>query len=358
MIKNLSSDRLYFIDAIRAWAILMMLQGHFVAALLSDSYRNMDNQLYVVWNYFRGITAPVFFTVSGFIFTLLLIRNFDQGWLNPRVKKGIKRGLQLIAIGYILQIRFFRLIKGEINDSYNIVHVLQCLGLSVILIVLLYLCFYKTKKEVLAIFLCLITVLLFVFKSRYVQWNYSFLPEFIANYFVKANGSVFTIVPWFGYTSFGGFLSVFFLNYTTKSNFYRNTILITVFLLGCILIINSYGMIKNLYVITGFNFFNEALQDSYLFEHLGVVLLIFAFFMLFGKYCNRQIILRIGQKTLPIYILHSMVLYGSISGFGLSRFFYHSLSFVPVFIGAICFVVLISGTILIFYKKSPKSIEM
>ncbi|MGB5691483.1 MAG: heparan-alpha-glucosaminide N-acetyltransferase domain-containing protein, partial [Flavobacteriaceae bacterium] len=61
--------RLFFIDAMRAWAILMMLQGHFVDGLLEESFRDPDSSVYSIWKYFRGITAPVFFTVSGFIFT-------------------------------------------------------------------------------------------------------------------------------------------------------------------------------------------------------------------------------------------------------------------------------------------------
>ena len=66
------SKRLYFIDAMRAWAILMMLQGHFIDGLLDPIFRDPSSMVYSTWKYFRGITAPVFFTVSGFIFTYLL----------------------------------------------------------------------------------------------------------------------------------------------------------------------------------------------------------------------------------------------------------------------------------------------
>ena len=62
-----SVQRLYYIDAIRAWAILMMLQGHFIDGLLDPAFRDKENELFSWWLYFRGITAPVFFTVSGFI---------------------------------------------------------------------------------------------------------------------------------------------------------------------------------------------------------------------------------------------------------------------------------------------------
>ncbi|MEM6543164.1 MAG: acyltransferase family protein, partial [Bacteroidota bacterium] len=69
------SKRLFFIDAMRAWAILMMLQGHFIDGLLDPIFRDPEHLAYSIWLYFRGITAPVFFTVSGFIFTYLLLRS-------------------------------------------------------------------------------------------------------------------------------------------------------------------------------------------------------------------------------------------------------------------------------------------
>ncbi len=350
MTKGKKNDRLYFIDAIRAWAIVMMLQGHFVTALLADVYRDNGNLFFSIWSYFRGVTAPLFFTVSGFIFTFLLVRQYDQGLANPRVKKGIKRGVQLMAIGYLLQIRFAMVFKGGINDSYDIVHVLQCLGLSIILIVLVYLVSFKFKRAVFSLLLCSMTILLFIFKSSYEQWDYSFIPEFFSNYFTKANGSVFTIVPWFGFASFGGFLAVVFSNNHAKPNFYRNAI-ITIVCTGFILVANSYEIIRDLKELTGLQFFKDTLQNTYLFARLGVILFVFAFFVLFRQYFKSKLLLKIGQKTLPIYVLHSIMLYGSITGFGLSRFFYHSLSPTSVILGVTFFVVLVSATVMIVDGK-------
>ena len=79
--------RLYFIDALRAFAILMMLQGHFISGLLDPVFTHPNNPIYSFWLYCRGFTAPVFFTITGWVFTFLLLRNSEQGWKNPRVKK-------------------------------------------------------------------------------------------------------------------------------------------------------------------------------------------------------------------------------------------------------------------------------
>ncbi|MGB4545551.1 MAG: heparan-alpha-glucosaminide N-acetyltransferase domain-containing protein, partial [Flavobacteriaceae bacterium] len=53
----MEQKRLHFIDAIRAWAILMMLQGHFIDGLLAPQFRDQDQDWFQIWTYFRGITA-------------------------------------------------------------------------------------------------------------------------------------------------------------------------------------------------------------------------------------------------------------------------------------------------------------
>ena len=146
--KVTKAQRLFFIDAMRAWAILMMLQGHFIDGLLDPVYRDTTNSGFNLWLYFRGITAPVFFTMSGFIFTYLLIRMPYKGWTNPRVKKGIKRGVQLVFIGYLLRLNFLGLLKGQIYDAFYLVDVLHCIGLSILTIIGLYLLSIKARSWV------------------------------------------------------------------------------------------------------------------------------------------------------------------------------------------------------------------
>ncbi len=347
--KALVTGRLHFIDALRAWAILMMLQGHFVAALLSDSYRDQETLLFAVWSYFRGITAPVFFAVSGFIFTFLLVRNSSEGIKNPRVKKGIIRGLQLMAIGYFLQIRFILLFQGTLHPSYNIVHVLQCLGISIIILILLYILCYRLTIWVFQAVLCSITLVLFLYKDSYENWNFTYLPEFIANYFTNAYGSAFTIFPWLGFATFGAFLAVLFAQNHRKNHFYPYAIL-TTGVLGYLLVFQATGVISDIGDFIGMAFTEHHPANNYLFERLGAVLLMFSFFIGFRSYFNQKILLTIGRKTLPIYILHSVILYGSITGYGLTRYFHHSLPPTTVLLGALVFTVGITAAVIGFQK--------
>ncbi len=332
------TSRLFFIDAMRAWAILMMLQGHFIDGLLDPIFRNPENPIYTIWLYFRGITAPVFFTVSGFIFTYLLIRVPQKGLENPRIRKGIRRGLQLLLIGYLLRLNLFGLFKGEIYGGFYLVDVLHCIGLSILSIIGLYLITVNKKRFVFPLTLVYITVLLFLFEPLYKQYSFGFLPEGLANYFTKANGSVFTILPWLGYTTIGATLALLFKRFNGVKYLYPIAIGLAT-LIGYGLVFHSSSLFINLYETTGITLFKMVQSNNYLFIRLGDVFLVFAIFMVFRSLLKHPIILKIGSSTLTIYVIHFIILYGSFTGLGLYKFFHHDLSPVFAVSGSILFMI-------------------
>ncbi len=335
----------------RAWAILMMLQGHFVDGLLDNAFRDNGNMLFSVWKYFRGITAPVFFTVSGFIFTYLLVRGDKTGWENPRVAKGIRRGLQLLIIGYLLRMNLFGLLSGEIYDSFLLVDVLHCIGLSILGIIGIYL-LTQRRKWVFPILLMGASLVLFLFEPIYSDWNLVFLPDALANYFTHSNGSVFTIFPWFGYAAFGAFLSILFTRFKDFRYLYPVAIGIAS-LVGMGLVFYSSILFLELSRMTGVQLFADIYFNNYLFIRLGDVFLVFAVFMLFRGMLKNATLLKIGQNTLSIYVIHFIILYGSFTGMGLYRFFNHSVSPITAIVGALAFMVACSYLALQYDRHGP-----
>ena len=347
------TTRLYFIDAIRAWAILMMLQGHFIDGLLDNAFRDNADTGYSLWKYFRGMTAPVFFTVSGFIFTYLLIRSPEKGFSNPRVTKGIKRGLELLFIGYLLRINLLGIIHGEIYESFYLVDVLHCIGLSILGIIGIYLLVYTKARFLFPTLLVAITILLFLFEPQYQKWNYEFLPNVFANYLTKANGSVFNIIPWFGYATFGAFVSVLFTRYKNYKHLYTAAISIAL-VSGLILIFYSSDFFLAFSRVSGIQLFADIFFNNYLFIRLGDVCVAFAVFMLARQWLTNSTLLKIGQSTLSIYIIHFMILYGSFTGLGLYQYFHHSLTPTVAILGAIIFMIVCSFTALIYEKHKAQ----
>lgn len=340
--ENVKKFRLDFIDVIRAFAICMMLQGHFVGGLLADRYRDDNNFIYWLWHYCTGITAPVFFTVSGFIFTFLLVKESDAtkiGWQNPRVKKGIRRGLMLIGIAYFLRM------------SFQSVDVLHCIGLSLLLLIATYLLSYNRKAWVMPTILLSTTLLAFTFEPFYKSLTFDFLPLPIANYFTRAHGSFFPIFPWFGYVAFGGFMGYLFQRYKAHPHLYRNAILLFL-TVGAFLLWVSHYIVEQLYYINHATFFARLMED-FAYLRLGNVLLVFGFFALMRNVITSKLIKTIGQNTLSIYVIHCFMLYGSITSHGLLQHFGGSLKPYQVVLGAPAFIAVCVWLSFIYNRVKP-----
>lgn len=353
---TVESKRLFFIDAMRAWAILMMLQGHFIDSLLAPEFRDPANPVYAIWKYFRGITAPVFFTVSGFIFTYLLIRAPRQGYSNPRIRKGLKRGLELIVIGYLLRTNVLGLLKGVIYPSFYLVDVLHCIGAALLLIMGWYVISSRLGKYSFAFLLLLTGLILFVMEPAYKVWDYGNFPQLLANYFTKANGSVFTVIPWVGYSAIGGFLAQSFYWFRSDKRLYLKSFFLCA-VSGYLLIWQSSSFFNWLWLQTDLEIFKGVVNNNYLFIRMGNVMFVFAVFIALKSLLNREIFLKIGQNTLSIYVIHFIILYGSFTGFGLYKYYHHSLNPSQAIPGAILFMAL-STFLALLYDKNELRIKL
>ena len=336
-----TTSRLIFIDIIRAFAICMMLEGHFIDGLLAPEYRDENNLLFATWHYIRGMTAPVFFTVSGFIFTYLLIKEPNpakMGWNHVRVQKGVRRGINLIIIAYLLRANIFNLFTPGYTDmNVRCVDVLHCIGLSLLFLIAFYLLTYKRKSRLrMSLIMLGTTFVAFFFEPIYNHLNYQYLPIFIANYFTKVNGSIFTIFPWFGYASLGGFLGFLFYKNRENPNLYRNSI-VWYIVLGIIFLTFPYWMGK-IGDVSQIYSLQLIAHGDYLIKRIGNVLLFFAFFMILRNVITSKTLQKIGQNTLSVYIIHYVILYGSFTGIGLYRYFHNQLTPWQAIIGAILFV--------------------
>ncbi|WNH09804.1 heparan-alpha-glucosaminide N-acetyltransferase domain-containing protein [Thalassobellus suaedae] len=335
----MQTNRLYFIDAVRAFAILMMLQGHFIDTLIDPIYKDDSNTIFVVWYYFRGITAPVFFTISGLIFTYLLLRAHAKGNDQPRIKKGLFRGVLLIIIGYSLRVNLVSWLSGYFNSYFLVVDVLQCIGLSLIILVCLHILF-KNYSYLFSTVLFIIGCLSFLSEPLYRNLIIDNLPLIVANYMTKINGSIFTILPWFGYSAFGAFISTVFFRHAHRNRFKTVTIL-AFFIMGFLFMYYSTWFLLKLNEITNIELLKQSADYNYLFTRLGNVLILFGIFYSFERFLKQSIISKIGEKTLSIYVIHFIILFGSYTGYGLKRFLNQSLNPTEAIIGAFLFIAIV-----------------
>jgi uncharacterized membrane protein len=326
-----ASPRLHFIDLVRAYAILMMVQGHMIDATLAMEFRDADNFFYNIWNHMRGITAPVFFFASGTIFTYLLMRKNIKFTENERVSKGLKRVIILILLGYLLRFNFDIIAELPNLDFMKFKYsfaadVLHCIGLSILTIITLYIIHQLTRIPI-WLFLSLSALSLFYFypSSLGVDWLAMF-PLPIATYFTRDYGANFTVIPWMGFSLWGALLGYILSKNVNIAFNYIFTVVILV--LGLLLHFGSGGMLEFLFKLTGDMNLKYLLYNNFLFYHLGNTLIICGIISFIANTVKIPILLaKTGQKTMMIYVVHIFIIYGTTLNHGLMYYFKYS--FVP-----------------------------
>jgi len=245
----------------------------------------------------------------------------------------------LIVIGYSLRVNLISWFEGYFNTYFLVIDVLQCIGLSLILLVGLHVLF-KRSSYIFSIVLFAIGCLCFITEPLYRDLVIKDVPLFFANYMTKINGSVFTILPWFGYTAFGAFLSTIFFRHAHRNRFKVFTI-ITFFAVGYFLVYHSSWFLKELYYLTDIELLILSADYNYLFTRLGNVLILLGVFYTFERFLKQSIIARIGEKTLSMYVIHFVILFGSFTGVGLKRFYNQSLNPTEAIIGTLGFIIVV-----------------
>jgi uncharacterized membrane protein len=225
---------------------------------------------------------------------------------------------------------------GKFNPYFLVVDVLQCIGLSLICIVLIYKLTFK-KTLIFSIIMLSLGILIFLTEPLYRFLELSDIPEVFSNYMTKRNGSVFTILPWFGYVAFGAFIATLFYRYLERPRFKLATVS-GFFISGLAFIHFSGYVLMKLYYFTGLVVFKDVAYYNYLFTRLGNVLIIFSLFYLAERVIMQPLILKIGQKTLSIYVIHFIIIYGSFTGIGLNQLIGKTLEPWQAIIGALLFL--------------------
>lgn len=357
-------ERLKFIDIGRSIAIILMLQGHFITLTFKD-YKILQTTLiktgtsgYILfdwWVKLRGFTAPLFFTITGLVFVYLLTKHDkpDDGhrfFKLPRVRKGIRRAISILLWAYALQInlKYIRYyLKGNLNEQIFAFHILQSIAIGILTLILIY-GFYKfIKRGYLPFFYFLMGTFLFLcypFIHSLADGNYfpKNAPLLIQNMFYGPK-SEFPIVPWMGFVMFGGMLGS--LVHMYEDYVRQRWFPIVTFIFGILII--CFGRLLGHVLDISINHYNPGNflnfeKNAWLYDRLGEVILLLGVLIWIDQTfkIRNSLFLKMGQNTLPIYIIHVIILYGAIIGYSLRNLFQKSLTGGESVFGAILFILI------------------
>lgn len=329
-----NSNRIIYIDLMRAFAVFMMIQGHTVDTFLADEYRTTDSLFYSTWLFMRGFTAPIFMFTSGLIFTYLLKVNSFNFSNNPRVLKGIKRGLLLITIGYLLRyptyrIFDFRYVSAEQWTIFFTVDALHLIGFGLLFIILIY---YLSQKMVVNFNFVAIAFIFVIFILtpiiQNLNWN-NYVPEYISAYLTTKNGSLFPFFPWLIYVLAGGLLGNYLRNNEIK--YLQKRFVFSLFIIGLVFI--SIFIISN---SSAFEAYNWVVSLKIILLRLGAVIILNSVIVYIARKAKNipEIVMEIGRKTLLLYVVHIIILYGCVLMPGLNKFYGKSFDVTQTLIAA------------------------
>jgi len=329
---NRNSKRIIYVDIMRAFAVIMMIQGHTVDTFLADDYRTAESFLYSVWYTLRGFTAPIFMFTAGLVFTYLLKSDDYEFFKNPRVKKGLKRALTLIFIGYLLRYPTHRIFDfSNVSQSqWNIffaVDALHLIGFGLLTIIF---CLFLAKRAHLNLnlifYLIIIFVLIFSPVITKIDWIY-FMPQYLASYLTKSYGSLFPLFPWIVYVIAGALLGNYL--YKNQGIYFKKRFSLSLTSIGLALIVLS-ALLFYLQDFTDKDVSYWLYSNGMVSLRVGGVVLINGIMAFIVRKIDKIpfIVLNTGKKTLMLYVIHIVILYGCAWFPGLYR--YYAKSFNPV----------------------------
>ncbi len=362
MTQSSKKNRIIFIDLMRAFAVLMMVQGHTVDVLLSNNYRTLESPFFAVWLFMRGMTAPIFMFSAGTVFIYLFRLVNEPFNKNPRVTKGIKRFFLLVGLGYLLRYPTYTLVDfSEVTQSgWNIffaVDVLQLIGFGVFLLLV---CAFIAEKLKLSDYI-VFAVAAFAFFLLYpvfskIDWLQIF-PRFIAGYFYSGTGSLFPLFPWAGYVLCGGILG----SYLAKNPmvFKTQKFSFILLLIGAIFLTFSFFSAPLEELIYGIKLNGSPMIGTILLR-IGFVLMLNALVSYISISINHipRLIILIGRNTLLIYVIHLIILYGSAWSPGLSQHFAKSFSVWKTIGTALIMISLMVGMVMVVNKLKIRNKQL
>ena len=315
MERKRQGERLTFIDLMRGYAILMMLQGHTVNVALAEKWRDVNYPVFVGWYYMTGLTAPTFFFAAGFIFAFLMARGEEVG--GQRLQKGVKRCASLMILGWVFHLKppFFQALGGGdfavIGDLFGRSHVLHVIGLSLLLMIILWILTGRRGGRF-AILALVSGQAAFLIGPMLASWPGDD-PVWLRplGTFLSKNHAYFPLFPWGGHALHGAALGVL----AWKTKWYRQ---FEKFLWFSLL---GFGVMG----LTGL--LPEASRAAY--WRGGEVLILMGVIGGLGHALAYKglddawlvrVVTRCGQETLTIFCLHTVILYGTWFGLGLQRF--------------------------------------
>ncbi len=302
--------RFLFVDLLRGWALLVMIEVHVFNVTLLPSLK--ETSWFHALNFINGLVAPSFLFISGFAFVLSTRGNAaEMRKFNMPFWKKMGRIALIFLAGYSLHLPILSLRRlvhyyspDVILRFYN-VDILQCIGAGLLILFLIRLFIESDKVYNYALSGLLI---LTVFLSPLV-WQIDFgkfMPLPLAAYFNDMYGSYFPLFPWLGFLLAGAVASRLFI--LARENSDEKKYINSVIIIGLV-----FAALGHFFLSEIFNFSFRAVKPHPIFfmERLGYVMALLGacWYYIELRKTKSTFVLDVGRESLLVYWLHLQIIY-------------------------------------------------
>jgi len=312
----MSAQRLYALDLVRFIAMLLMVQGHVLDALLPDTITHSETAFWTAWNWIRGLTAPVFLIVSGASHVFAAKRGADGYIRQDIIQRRIRMAVLLIGIGYLLVLPGRRLIDLPYvsNESWAEVlgvNILQLIGVTLIAFVMIMertptITSMRTRA------LTTIVCILALSPLMHAAFLHEGLPMWLRPYLTMKYGSLFPLFPISAYLFVGVVLGTYLAELQEEQ---RGGWLLRIgirFALPTALLL--YAM-QQVLMARGvhWHYLSSSNSEFLVLARSAAALAIIAVCVLLlrATWPMRNVYVTFGKKGLYIYVLHIVLLFGT-----------------------------------------------
>ncbi len=344
--------RIEFIDLLRGWAVIVMIETHVMNATLTDDITGSG--FFQVLKFINGLVAPSFLFASGLAYAVTTRRKLkDYLSFGVPLFRNIGRLLFIVLIGYSLHIPKFNFhhlmyVAGERAwQTFYQVDVLQCIGVS-LLVLQAFLLALRSERRLYAAAGVLATAVILVTPFAWGIDFWTVLPVPVASYFNGLHFSLFPLFPWSAFLLAGsvtGFLYAESREREGKGNTERQEaggqrqeargqmqeersqrqeargeeqrMMTRTIGVGCVLIILSFliePVASRLYPTYDYWGFSP----SFVLLRMGLVLLLCAgmfFYERIRGVSPRSVVTLVGRESLLVYAVHLLLIYGNFGTF-------------------------------------------
>ena len=312
MAPSSNRPRLAFVDVARVVAMLLMVQGHVCDTLLLPALK--ETSFFAGYWTFRGLTAPLFFALAGFAFVIAS----DSSWEalrspGPKLTARLRRCVALMAAGFFLQIpRWHGWPPFDLTaEEWRYVlrcNVLHCVALSVLFTHGLMALTGTRRTFTLAAIGCGLLAILLAPPLTAMELPTS-LPIVFALVVRTNEGSLFPVFPWLAHFLFGATLARLHLDVPALATARRLGALLAV--AGPLLL--AFGSLCRALDPARVTAPGYWTTDASLVMTRagGAWCFIAAVALLFGKLqTSPRLLQEISARSLSVYVLHLMILWG------------------------------------------------